>query len=319
EAEAAHDLTHVSMALRILAVVLAHSGDTSGARAAAAASIETAAELGSRYVGMAYMGLTAAALAAGDVAEAEDAIATAWWRTESRERVVITGAYAADAALARGDRGAARRWADEAVSATTGFHLSNALTTRARVAIAEGALAEAERDAHEALACAADVKAYRGTPDTLECLARLAGEVGSYREAARLFGAAQAIRERNGEVRFQIYQAGCEASVAMLRTAMGDEDFECAWAEGTTLSTQETIAYARRGRGKRKRPSTGWASLTPTELNVVRLVSEGLTNKEIAAKLLVSPRTVQHHLAHVYTKLGLTSRLQLAQQAARQP
>ena len=120
-----------------------------------------------------------------------------------------------------------------------------------------------------------------------------------------------------GAVRFKIFDAGYEASVADLRNAMGEKDFESAWAEGAGLSTDEAIAYARRRRGERKRPTSGWASLTPTERDVVGLVSEGLANNDIATRLFVSPRTVQTHLTHIYSKLGLSSRVQLAQEAAR--
>ena len=120
-----------------------------------------------------------------------------------------------------------------------------------------------------------------------------------------------------GVVRFKVWDAGYEASVAAVRDALGEKDFDSAWAEGAALSTEEAIAYAQRGHGERKRPTSGWASLTPTERDVVRLVSEGLANNDIATRLFVSPRTVQTHLTHVYTKLGLTSRVQLVQEAAR--
>ncbi|WP_079096809.1 helix-turn-helix transcriptional regulator, partial [Mycobacterium tuberculosis] len=175
----------------------------------------------------------------------------------------------------------------------------------------------AERDAHDALGVAASIGAYLWVPDILECLASVMADAGSNREAVRLFGAADAARGRMGAVRFGIYQAGCNSSLATLRKSMGDSEFDDAWAEGTALSIDEAIAYAQRGRGARKRPTSGWGALTPTELEVALLVGEGLSNKEIGVRLFISPRTVHSHLTHVYTKLGLSSRLQLAQQAAR--
>src|SRR5262249_48907715 len=93
--------------------------------------------------------------------------------------------------------------------------------------------------------------------------------------------------------------------------------FDAAWVEGTTLSTEEAIAYAQRGRGERKRASSGWASLTRAEREVVKLVSEGLGNKDVAARLIVSPRTAQAHPTQIYTTLGLTSRVPLDKVAAR--
>jgi DNA-binding CsgD family transcriptional regulator len=98
---------------------------------------------------------------------------------------------------------------------------------------------------------------------------------------------------------------------------MPANDFDAAWAQGAAMSTEEAIAYALRRRGQRNRPSTGWDSLTPAELDVVRLVAEGLTNKDVAARMFISPRTVQSHLAHVFAKLSVSTRTQLAQEASR--
>jgi len=318
EADAAHDLVWRSTALSLQAVMLAIHGNTSAARASANSAVESAGELGGFYPGLAYGGLIVATVAAGDVGAADDALAAGWQHVGFQPKMAaIWIVYRAHAALARGDLTEARRWADEAVAATSGFHQSSALTTRAGVAIAQGEPEQADRDAHDALAITARTRAYLAAPDTFECLALLAVGAASHREAARLFGAADAIRQRGGQVRFKIFDAVYEASVAALRKAMGEKDFESAWAEGAALSTDEAIAYAQRRHGERKRPTTGWASLTPTERDVVRLVSEGLANNDIATRLFVSPRTVQTHLTHVYTKLRLTSRVQLAQEAAR--
>jgi len=118
-------------------------------------------------------------------------------------------------------------------------------------------------------------------------------------------------------VRLKIFDEDHEARRLAVRDALGKDAFDAAYAEGQVLSTDEAIGYARRGRGERKRPSSGWESLTSAELDVARLVREGLPNKEIAERLFVSPRTVQAHLSHVYSELGLSSRVQLAQEASR--
>jgi predicted ATPase/class 3 adenylate cyclase/DNA-binding CsgD family transcriptional regulator len=319
EAEAAHDEISRVTSLGGQSFVFARQGETAAARAAADAILEGGAGLGGRWAAYAHMVSGFAALAAGDFAAAHEAR-----EATLRCPIVVSGGAAAlrriwnaEGALADRDLAAARRWADEAVSTGTGWWLMSALGTRARVAIAQGEPDQAERDAHDTLASATELGAHLGVPDVLECLAVLAGDGANHREAARLFGAAEAVRLRMGEVRFKIYDGDHDASLSTLRDAMGEKDFDSAWAEGAALSTAEAIAYARRGRGQRKRPSSGWASLTPTELEVVRLVSEGLVNNDVAARLFISPRTVQTHLTHVYAKLGLTSRVQLVREAAR--
>jgi DNA-binding NarL/FixJ family response regulator len=66
------------------------------------------------------------------------------------------------------------------------------------------------------------------------------------------------------------------------------------------------------GESARKRDVSTALDLTPQELQVVRLVREGLSNRDVAARLFVSPRTVEYHLSHAYQKLGVRSRGELA-------
>jgi predicted ATPase/DNA-binding CsgD family transcriptional regulator len=80
---------------------------------------------------------------------------------------------------------------------------------------------------------------------------------------------------------------------------------------------REVVEYARRSRGKRSRPASGWASLTPAEQSVVRLAADGLSNPDIGSRLFMSRSTVKTHLSHVYAKLGVTNRTELASLAAR--
>ena len=297
-------------------IALSFQGNAAGAQLAISVALEGASEIGDYFESACHPNVALAYLADGDISAA--------WEACERALPTITHPYNAVnaywvvyGALAAGEFATASRVVDTALSTARGCWMAVGLTARARVKIACGESRSAEDDLHEALVAAAKTDALLHVPDAFECLAHLASDADSRHEAARLLGAAHTLRQRMAAVRLVVFDVGYEALVSAVRNTIGDNDFDAAWAEGAALSTEEAIAYAQRGRGERKRPSSGWESLTPTELDVVRLVAEGIPNKDIATRLFVSPRTVQSHLRHVYNKLGLTSRVQLAQEAAR--
>ena len=78
------------------------------------------------------------------------------------------------------------------------------------------------------------------------------------------------------------------------------------WAERARAELRAT------GETARKRDPSTVDQLTPQELQIARFVADGLSNKEVAAQLFLSPRTIEHHLRHVFAKLGVKSRTQLA-------
>jgi DNA-binding CsgD family transcriptional regulator len=115
-----------------------------------------------------------------------------------------------------------------------------------------------------------------------------------------------------------------DGGVALLARGNGDEAVASLgralelYAE-TRASRDETRVRGRlRELGVRrrlvspKRPETGWAGLTHSELKVVRLVAEGMTNRQVARQLYVSPHTVNAHLRHAFSKLDINSRVELA-------
>jgi predicted ATPase/class 3 adenylate cyclase/DNA-binding CsgD family transcriptional regulator len=317
ESIAANDLALTLAASSTRTFVLAYLGDVANARSKAVENLERVSESLEYNIGIAHSALGTVHLATGDASAAWKAYEAARERTLMDPMTAGIYTWAPLAPLTCGDLAAARRWADDVVSATTHWSLGAALTSRSRVEIAQGELDAAEHDAYDALDLATRHGGDLVLPFALDCLGAVAARSDNHILAARLFGAADAARHHMSMVRFKILDESDEATIAALRDALGKNDFDAAWAEGAALSIPEAIAYAQRGRGERKRASSGWASLTRAELDVVRLVSEGLGNKEVAARLFVSPRTVQAHLTHVYTKLGLTSRVQLAQEAAK--
>jgi DNA-binding CsgD family transcriptional regulator len=154
--------------------------------------------------------------------------------------------------------------------------------------------------------------------NALELLSSTAVARESWTEAARLLGAAERLRDAyTFRMRLEPERERLDRDLVTARQILGEEAFEAARSEGTTLLLDDAVAYARRARGERKRPSHGWDGLTPTERATADLALQGLSNAEIAEQLIVGRETVKTHLSNVYAKVGVANRTQLAADAAR--
>jgi predicted ATPase/DNA-binding CsgD family transcriptional regulator len=130
--------------------------------------------------------------------------------------------------------------------------------------------------------------------------------------AAQLWGAAEALRDAFGVPIPLAQRADYERSLSAARVHLGERAFAAAWAQGRSMTPEQALA------AKRQKPTptpTTTASpqnypagLTAREMEVLRLVAGGLTDVQVAEKLVLSPRTVHAHISSIYSKLGVTSR-----------
>jgi predicted ATPase/DNA-binding CsgD family transcriptional regulator len=154
-----------------------------------------------------------------------------------------------------------------------------------------------------------------------EALAWAAADDGQNQRAAGLLGATQAsLRSLGGMGGFQMFAAAHERCEAQLRRALGDDAYAEAVHHGAELDTDETTAYALSEElavPSRAAPPPGADNaLTRRERQVAELIARGMSNKQIAAELVVSPRTAEGHVERILTKLGLSSRTQVVTWAA---
>ncbi len=194
---------------------------------------------------------------------------------------------------------------------------SDALQGLACAAADTGDVAGAEALHHQALALRVASGLVPGILESLENLACLPSPEPQH-AAVRLIAACAAVRGQRSLPRRRLAELDCGGVVQKASQHFGAEDVRADERAGAALSLAEAVAYASRSRGKRSRPTHGWASLTPTELEVVHLVAEGLNNPEVAARMFIGRGTVKTHLAHVYAKLGVSSRAGLAAKVIRQ-
>jgi DNA-binding CsgD family transcriptional regulator len=171
---------------------------------------------------------------------------------------------------------------------------------------------------HKSLALAL-AKGDRGSVvDGIESLARLAAMTGLPRPSIRLFAAAEALREELINPLPPIEAVYREPIMQKLRETEGEAGFAAAWAAGRTLSQEEALAEALALRGEtaegtapgveRRASAHG---LTERELEVLRLLVAGHSNREVGALLNISKATAARHVANIYNKLGVDSRSRL--------
>jgi non-specific serine/threonine protein kinase len=159
-------------------------------------------------------------------------------------------------------------------------------------------------------------------------LAGLSAVAGQPRRAARLWGATESWRARATAAHEtdRGYEARYQCDLAVARAALGEPAFAAAWAGGQALSLDQVVAEALAepsadgdagpsaapAASPAGTPTGGPTPLTVREGEVAALVARGLSNRQIAAELSISRRTVSTHLTHVMAKLGLDGRVQVA-------
>ncbi|RSS42946.1 LuxR family transcriptional regulator [Streptomyces sp. WAC05858] len=161
-----------------------------------------------------------------------------------------------------------------------------------------------------------------GVAVNLEVLAWIAATDRDHTRAARLLGALRTIwhaigAAHSGYGHLVHYHEECEATV---RRALGKPAFNTAFRLGARLSYAEALVYAIEDELPSEETAVGGrpSPLTPRESEIAQLVAQGLSNKEIASSLVIAQRTAEGHIEHILSKLGFSSRAQVAVWVAEQ-
>ena len=158
-----------------------------------------------------------------------------------------------------------------------------------------------------------------GMAMSVEVVAWAESDAGRAAEAARLLGAVQAALDSIGASLFGHLHEDHDSCLARTRAALGEAAFGQALEEGATLRFDEAVALAVGRRTPTPAAADGdEVRLTRRESEIAQLVAEGLTDREIAERLVLARRTAEGHVAHILSKLNVTSRDQVAAWVAAQ-
>lgn len=158
-----------------------------------------------------------------------------------------------------------------------------------------------------------------GVLEGLRGFAALASTTGLAAESARLYAAAVANGRGDSASLWALEKIEYEHYIGLARAKLSDADFEAEQAKGRALSMEQAIAYALNLPFGPPKPSQkgieALQELSGREREVVTLIARGLSNGEIADELVLSKRTVEHHIANILSKLGFTNRAQIVRWA----
>jgi predicted ATPase/DNA-binding CsgD family transcriptional regulator len=313
-------------------------GEVDRADAAAPEALRIAVAVGDRLTeATAWEGMALLALYRGSFDDAARWEGRALALYQQAEDTCIAGpqyvgssyARSGQIALARGDAAGAIVFLEEAMrrlgEQDFPWRLSGTLRTLGDLLRDRGDLDGAMARYREAVKLAQEHGHRLHLAEALAGVASVVADRGQPERAARLYGAAAALREAIGVPDVGRERPASERGVSTVRTALAPEAFAAAWESGRAMPPQQAVAEALTpadvaGAPSAPPPSPDPAAtmgLTAREAEVLRLLAQGLSDREIGEALFISPRTVHGHVTHLLAKLGLESRTAAAAYAVR--
>jgi len=204
------------------------------------------------------------------------------------------------------------------------FELAYSLDALGLVATAEGHHAEARAALREGLCLRQELGDRWGIAQSLESIAALAAAGTQPQRALELAGLAAGIRENIGGQLTPMERAMLDHWLVPLRRVLGEDATTLAWEAGRATPVGQAVerglaateAPPTRANRRRSHPQEQVTVLSPREQEVAALLAHGLSNRQIAERLVVTERTVATHIEHILDKLGFASRHQVGAWAA---
>jgi predicted ATPase/DNA-binding CsgD family transcriptional regulator len=230
--------------------------------------------------------------------------------------------------LRQGDLSVARRLAGDSLALARRIGIRDqqaySLDVLGQVSIAQGRYGDARTALRESLLVRRDLGRRPDFAYSLELIAALAAAEMELQRGVQLAGAAASVREAVGERQSLMGQGLVDQWLVPMKQVLGDDAFQSAWEAGRVMSTEQALELAlgatetapEQPGQLRPAPTRRVPELSPREQQVAELLAEGLSNRQIAERLVVTERTVAAHIEHILDKLGFASRHQVATWAA---